>query len=130
MAKLTLEVPPEVVDAVIDVGGEKLLQAVIGVAQGRGVRKPLQRHQSRAGVLDSQRLGIVAESIVLRTILQTVVIHAQARFVHQSRTEHVGVVDGHDLAPSLTGVAIARETIAVGGRRLAAQILLEREIDV
>src|SRR5262249_54246625 len=34
----------DIVDAVIDVGSEELLQAVIGVAQGRGVRKTLQRH--------------------------------------------------------------------------------------
>src|SRR5205807_8716573 len=46
---VTAEDHGEVVDAVIDVGGEKLLQAVIGVAQGRSVSKALQRHQSRAG---------------------------------------------------------------------------------
>src|SRR5437899_5339584 len=50
---VTAEDHGEVVDAVIDVGGEKLLQAVIGVAQGRSVSKTLQRHQSRGGVPDS-----------------------------------------------------------------------------
>ena len=86
------------------------------------------RQADRAGdaVVDAEIGGVDLE---VRLEGDVDAVEAEPRLVHQIRAEDVGLVQGHDLAVRVAGVAETGNGVALQGR-LAAAVALERVVAV
>src|ERR1019366_8589880 len=115
----------EIVRVVVRGGGEQLLGADIGVTQAGGVGEAVDGKQPGAGILHAQFAGNISRPLIGASVVQHEIIHADARLIHQSRTDGPRPVDDAVLEGSDIE-AVIEEGSRVNARLILASVGIPR----